>query len=108
MFTIFPLFEWDQPDTKPARMAGAIPLYRGALADCERVRGTDHLDTLKWRNNLAMAYRAAGRTVEAILLLERTLADCERVLGGDHPWTKAAREGLALASKPRKHRHRHI
>jgi hypothetical protein len=91
----------DHPDTLKA-----IPLYRGALADCERVRGADHPSTLRSRNNLAMAYRAAGRTAEAIPLLERTLADCEAVLGADHPWTKAAREGLAaLTSKPKRHRH---
>jgi Tetratricopeptide repeat len=109
VITVFPLLEWvpddDRSDTKAARMAEAIPLYRGALADCERVRGTDHPSTLRSRNNLAMAYRAAGRTAEATSLLERTLADCERVLGADHPWTKAAREGLAaVTSKPKRHR----
>jgi tetratricopeptide (TPR) repeat protein len=97
----FPLFEWElaagHPDTEAARMAKAIPGYRGALADCERVRGTDHPSTLRWRNNLAMAYRAAGRTAEAIPLLERTLADCERVLGTDHPYTLTARSNLAMA-----------
>jgi hypothetical protein len=111
LITIFaPLFEWvpgaDHPDTKAARMVEAIPLYRGALADCERMRGTDHPSTLTTRNNLAMAYRAAGRTAEAIPLLERTLADCERVRGADHPDTEAAREGLAtLTSKPKRRRH---
>ena len=110
MITVFsPLFEWMQdtghPDTLKGRMAEAIPQYRGALADCERVRGADHPDTLRWRNNLAMAYRAAGRTAEAIPLLERTLADCERVLGADHPDTNAAREDLAaLTGGPRRHR----
>ncbi len=87
-------------------MANAIPLYKGALADCERVRGTDHPDTLTTRNNLAMAYRAAGRTADAIPLYERMLADCERVLGAGHPWTKAAREGLAaLTGEPKRQRH---
>jgi hypothetical protein len=110
LITIFaPLFEWvlgaDHPNTLKGRMAEAIPLYRGALADCERVRGTDHPDTLTTRNNLAMAYRAAGRTAEAIPLLERTLADCERMLGADHPDTNAAREDLAaVTSKPKRHR----
>ena len=110
MITIFaPLFEWvlgaGHPNTLKGRMAEAIPLYRGALADCERVRGTDHPDTLTTRNNLAMAYRAAGRTAEAIPLLERTLADCERMLGADHPDTNAARADLAaLTSKPKRHR----
>jgi len=85
-------------------MAEAIPLYRGALADCERVRGTDHPSTLRSRNNLAMAYRAAGRTAEAIPLLEQTLADCERTLGADHPDTNAARKALAaLTGKPKRH-----
>ena len=109
MITILPLLEWvpgaDRQNTLKSRMAEAIPLYRGALADCERVRGTDHPSTLRSRNNLAMAYRAAGRTAEAIPLLERTLADCERMRGADHPDTKAAREDLAaLTGKPKRHR----
>jgi Tetratricopeptide repeat len=86
-------------------MAEAIPLYRGALADCERVRGTDHPSTLRSRNNLAMAYRAAGRTAEAIPLLERTLTDRERMLGADHLDTNAARKDLAaLTGKLKRHR----
>ena len=110
MITFFPLLEWmqdgDHPDTRKGRMAEAIPLYRGALADCERVRGINHPSTLRSRNNLAMAYRAAGRTADAIPLYRRTLADCERELGADHPWTKAARKGLAaLTSKQTRHRH---
>ena len=109
MVTFFPLFEWVLGDghanTLKGRMAEAIPLYRSALADCERVRGTDHPSTLKSRNNLAMAYRAAGRTAEAIPLLERTLADCERVLGSDHPDTNVARENLAaLTGESKRHR----
>ena len=99
MITYFPLFEWmpdtDRPDTLKRRMAEAIPLYKGALADCERVRGTDHPSTLRARNNLAMAYRAAGRTADAIALYERTLADCERMFGANHPKTKTARKELA-------------
>jgi hypothetical protein len=71
------------------------------------VRGTVHPDTLTTRNNLAMAYRAAGRTAEAIPLLERTLADCERMLGADHPDTKAAREDLAALTRQAK-RHRRV
>jgi tetratricopeptide (TPR) repeat protein len=102
LITIVPLFEWvpgvhHRPDTLKERMAEAIPLYRGALADCERVRGTDHPSTLRSRNNLAMAYRAAGRTAEAIPLLERTLAGYERVLGDRHPDTLTTRNNLAMA-----------
>jgi cytochrome c-type biogenesis protein CcmH/NrfG len=85
-------------------MAEAIPRYKGTIADCERVRGTDHPSTLRARNNLAMAYRAAGRTAEAIPLLERMLADCERMRDYDHPDTKAARKALAaLTGKPKRH-----
>jgi tetratricopeptide (TPR) repeat protein len=101
LITFAPLFEWipgvHQPDTKAKQMAEAIPLYKGALADCERVRGTDHPSTLRSRNNLAMAYRAAGRTAEAIPLLEQTLASCERVRGVDHADTLTTRNNLAMA-----------
>ena len=57
--------------------------------------GADHPDTLSTRNNLALAYRDAGRTAEAITLHEQTLADRERVLGADHPDTLTTRDNLA-------------
>jgi tetratricopeptide (TPR) repeat protein len=67
------------------------------LADEERVLGADHPQTLRTRNNLALAYQAAGRTAEAITLLEQTTADRVRVLGADHPDTLATRGNLAGA-----------
>ena len=83
-----------------------IRLYERTLADCERALGADHPYTFRARNNLAMSYRAAGRTAEAIPLLERTLTDCKRVLRADHPDTKAVRENLAaLTGEPERHRH---
>jgi tetratricopeptide (TPR) repeat protein len=66
-------------------------------ADCERVLGTDHPGTLTSRNNLASAYRSAGRLGEAIPLYEQTLTDTERVLGTDHPGTLTCRNNLASA-----------
>jgi len=66
-------------------------------ADCERVLGPDDPDTLTVRDNLAAAYRAAGRVAEAIALHEQTLADRERALGPDHPDTLTSRNNLALA-----------
>ena len=72
-------------------------MYEQTLADRERVLGPDHPDTLTSRNNLAVAYRDAGRTAEAITLHEQTLADRERVLGPDHPDTLTSRNNLALA-----------
>jgi tetratricopeptide (TPR) repeat protein len=73
--------------------AAAEPL----AVDCERVLGADHPDTLMSRNDLAVAYRDAGRSAEAMPLLERTLADRERVLGADHPDTLMSRNNLAMA-----------
>src|SRR5262249_50239950 len=73
------------------RTAEAITVYEAVLADCERLLGPDHPDTLTICNNLGLAYGAAGRTAEAVTVLEAVLADCERLLGPDHPDTLAAR-----------------
>ncbi len=67
------------------------------VEDCERVLGPDHSETLTARNHLANAYRAAGRTAEAITLHEQTVSAFERVLGPDHPETLASRNDLAHA-----------
>jgi tetratricopeptide (TPR) repeat protein len=77
--------------------AQAIELGKHLIADRTRVLGEDHTDTLESRNDLGLAYRAAGRVGEAIPLLERTLADRARVLGEDHQDTLASRNNLALA-----------
>jgi tetratricopeptide (TPR) repeat protein len=77
--------------------ARAIDYGQALVADAERVLGETHPGTLIYRNNLASAYRAAGRLAEAIPLLERTLAGCERVLGETHPNTLACRNNLAGA-----------
>ena len=49
--------------------AQAIEYGQDLVADCERVLGETHPDTLTSRNNLAVAYRGAGRLDEAIPLL---------------------------------------
>ena len=72
-------------------------MHEQTLADHERVLGPDHPDTLLSRNNLALAYRAAGRLDEAISLHEQALAARERVLGPDHPDTLRSRNNLATA-----------
>ena len=79
---------------QPGRAAGHL---QRALADRQRVLGADHPDTLTSRNNLAMAYRAAGDLSRAIPPLEQTLADRQRVLGADHPDTLTSRNNLAMA-----------
>jgi tetratricopeptide (TPR) repeat protein len=74
-----------------------IEYGQSLVADCERALGETHPDTLTSSNNLARAYRAAGRLEEAIPLFERTLADRERVLGETHRSTLASRTNLAAA-----------
>jgi Tetratricopeptide repeat len=59
--------------------------------------GHTNAETLSSRNNLAYAYRAAGRLDQAIPLYERTLADREQVLGADHPDTLGSRNNLERA-----------
>ena len=68
-----------------------------AVAALEGTRAPDHPDTLASRNNLAGAYREAGRLEEAIALFEQVLTDRTRVLGEDHPHTLASRNNLACA-----------
>jgi tetratricopeptide (TPR) repeat protein len=77
--------------------AQAIAVGEPLLADRKRVLGPDHRDTLASRNDLAEAYRAAGRAADAIPLHERTQADRERTLGPDHPDTLQSRNNLANA-----------
>ena len=59
--------------------------------------GPDHPDTLTSRNNLASAYRDAGRLHEAIELFEQNLEDRTRILGPHHPHTLTSRNNLAGA-----------
>jgi tetratricopeptide (TPR) repeat protein len=72
-------------------------LGEAVRADCERILGPDHLTTLASQNNLAFAYRQAGRLNEAIPLFERTLTTAEEVLGPKHPNTLDSQNNLALA-----------
>ena len=76
---------------------GTVALHERVLADRERVLGPEHPDTLAARNNLAVAYQAAGQIDEAVALHEQALADRERVLGPDHPGTLNSRSNLAVA-----------
>jgi tetratricopeptide (TPR) repeat protein len=75
----------------------AVDYGTALAAECERVLGDTHPGTLTTLDNLANAYRAAGRLAEAISLCERTLADREQVLGDTHPDTLNSRNSLAMA-----------
>jgi tetratricopeptide (TPR) repeat protein len=83
--------------TVAADLSRAISLGVTVVADCERLLGPDHPDTLTSRGDLAGAYESAGRLGEAIALLVRNLADRERLLGPDHPDTLTSRNNLAGA-----------
>jgi hypothetical protein len=65
----------------------AITLYEQTLADREWVLGADHLDTLGTHNNLASAYRDAGRTAEDSTLRRKP-----------GRWTKSTRQPLIRRS----------
>lgn len=73
----------------------------GCSAPSIRCRSARVSDTLGSRNDLAGAYRSAGRLDQAITLYEQTLAACERVLGSEHPTTNIARDNLAAARRLR-------
>ena len=90
---------WDQIKIGVFSREDSIELYEQVLAERERVLGPDHPDTLTIRNNLAGAYKSAGRLGEAIELYEQVLADRVRVLGPDHPDTLTVRNNLAGAYK---------
>ena len=75
----------------------AIAAGEELTADFEQMLGPDHPDTLNARNNLADAYREAGRAARAAFLYEENLAACERRMGPGHPLTLTARSNLAAA-----------
>lgn len=68
----------------------------------ERLLGGNHPDTLIIRGNLAVSYREAGRTGDAIKLGEQVAAVMERVLGAEHPDIVVARKALARWRSARK------
>jgi tetratricopeptide (TPR) repeat protein len=77
--------------------AQAIEVGESLLADYTRIQGRTHPDTLMSGNNLASAYRAAGRLEAAITLYEEVLAERVQVLGDAHPDTLVSRNNLAAA-----------
>ncbi|MFD7550717.1 tetratricopeptide repeat protein [Streptomyces sp. NPDC059816] len=77
--------------------APALPALERALGSRERLMGTEHIDTLVSRNNLATTYDSAGHPGRAVSVHERCAEDHERVLGVDHPNTLISRSNLAEA-----------
>jgi tetratricopeptide (TPR) repeat protein len=83
--------------TESASGDRAITLATTVHADCQRLLGEEHPDTLTSANNLAEAYQAAERLNQAIPLFKQTLANRRRVLGADHPDTLSSANNLAEA-----------
>ena len=75
----------------------AVIALSGAVDHLGKILGDDHPDALTSRNNLAGAYKSAGRLDEAIPLYEQVLADSARLLGDNHPHTLAFCHNLAGA-----------
>jgi hypothetical protein len=65
------------------------------LADCLKMLGPDHPDTLAARHNLASWRGQAGDAAGAAQAYSEVLGDRLRVLGPDHPDTLATRANLA-------------
>ena len=72
-------------------------MWRELLPLREKVLGGEHPDTLRTRNNLALAINAQGRSAEAETMWRELLPLREKVLGGEHPDTLTTRNNLASA-----------
>ncbi|MET8990751.1 tetratricopeptide repeat protein [Nonomuraea wenchangensis] len=79
----------------------AAALLEPTLADQERLLGFDDRVTLITRNDLAEAYRMAGRFDRSLDLFRTTLEARERTLGPDHPETLISYNNLAGVERAR-------
>jgi tetratricopeptide (TPR) repeat protein len=76
---------------------GAAEQFMAVRAIRTQTLGPAHPDTLKSMANLAIAYAALGRHIEALKLREETLARQRATLGPDHPDTLGSMVNLALS-----------
>ncbi|HEY1705773.1 MAG TPA: tetratricopeptide repeat protein [Trebonia sp.] len=74
----------------------AVEFGESLRADCLRLHGGKHRQTLWAQNDLARAYQAAGQLDKAIRLFEDTLEVSRKKLGKTDPDTLSARYHLAL------------
>jgi tetratricopeptide (TPR) repeat protein len=79
------------------RDAEVMKMAETAAEGLERTLGPDHPDTLIALDNLAVAYRDAGRHPEALALLERLRDARTAKVGPDHPLTLTTLNNLAVA-----------
>ncbi len=70
-------------------------ILRDILKEQERAHGTDHVDTLRQRNELANALYEHQQDAAAEVEFRALLAATERVSGSDHAHTQSVRKNLA-------------
>ncbi|MGD0259751.1 MAG: tetratricopeptide repeat protein [Verrucomicrobiota bacterium] len=75
----------------------AAAVAREELNERSRWAGSENLDTLCSRNNLAADLESQGRYAEAEKEYRAVLAARERLLGADHPATLLSRHNLVVA-----------
>ncbi|MFB9318287.1 tetratricopeptide repeat protein [Cryptosporangium minutisporangium] len=75
----------------------AVQQWATLATTASRLLGADHPDSLDAGINLAISYRRAGHTSEAVLLGERIATDRDRIFGSDDPRTLSARAELAVS-----------
>jgi tetratricopeptide (TPR) repeat protein len=86
---------WYLNCAEPARRS--LSVAHRVLGCAERVLGVVHPDTLRIRNNLAIAYQDAGRSTDALTLYESLLAHHREIFGAEHPDTLRVRNNCAIA-----------
>ena len=77
------------------RFADAEPLYKRAIAICERKLGANDPTVATGLGNLSALYDDVGRYVEAEEVAQRALAIREKALGPDHRDTATSLNNLA-------------
>ena len=86
----------DLEDATSQRLVAALPRLEQTLELRKVTLGPEHRSTLKSMNNLARAYKCAGRVAEALLLFERTLELRKATLGPEHWDTLSSMSILAI------------
>src|SRR5262249_28809916 len=77
----------------------AVPLLEETLKVKKAKLGVDHPDTLSGMNNLAEAYRAAGKMDLSLELFQESLRLTKTKLGNDHPYTLVVMHNLGTVHK---------
>jgi hypothetical protein len=77
----------------------AVTALEPLLADCRRLLGAEHPDTLVVEGNLAVAHVLTGDEETGTQLMLANLLGRERVFGGEHVATLTARDAVAATHR---------